>query len=90
MLFFILSSSSCVEDVCLVSLYLNLLTQAASTGSSVDPDKPVEHMEVQQSGSGQDSAAAQTKTSDGDKSTKAGSKDSTTSNTTAAPPPKRW
>ncbi|KAG7242861.1 hypothetical protein INR49_018116 [Caranx melampygus] len=62
-------------------------SKAASTGSSVDADKPVEHMEVQQSGSGKDSAPAQT--SDGDKSTKGGSKDSTTANTTTAPPPKR-
>lgn len=65
------------------------LTQAGSTGSSVDPDKPVEHMEVQQSGSGTDSAPAQN--SPGEKGTKGGNKDTTTaSDSPAVPPPKRW
>ncbi|XP_023265809.1 E3 ubiquitin-protein ligase RNF213 [Seriola lalandi dorsalis] len=68
-------------------------SKADTKGSSVDPEKPVEHMEVQQSGSGQDSTPA--KTSGDDKGTKGGSKDNTTSNTPAtpaapaAPPPKR-
>ncbi|XP_044037270.1 E3 ubiquitin-protein ligase rnf213-alpha [Siniperca chuatsi] len=55
-------------------------SKADSTGSSVDPEGTVEHMVVQQSGSGQDSTAAQT--SDADK----GSKESSTP---ALPPPKR-
>ncbi|GLD49345.1 E3 ubiquitin-protein ligase rnf213-alpha-like protein, partial [Lates japonicus] len=58
-----------------------------SKGSSVDPEVQVEHMVVQQSGSGQDSTPAQT--SDGDKGNKDGSKDNTESNTPAGPPPKR-
>ncbi|XP_071329691.1 E3 ubiquitin-protein ligase rnf213-alpha [Trachinotus anak] len=62
-------------------------SKADSTGSSVDPEKTVEHMEVQQSGSGQDSTPA--KTLDTDKGTKGGSKEKPESNTTAAPPPKR-
>lgn len=58
-------------------------TKAVSTGSSVDPEVTVEHMEVQQSGSGPDSTPTQT--SDADK----GTKDKTESNTPADPPPRR-
>lgn len=64
-----------------------LLVQAESPGSSVDPDGTIEPMVVQQSGSRQDSTAAQT--SDSNKGNKAGTKDNTESNTPAAPPPKR-
>lgn len=60
-----------------------ILVQAVSTGSSVDPAVTVEHMEVQQSGSGPDSTPTQT--SDADK----GTKDKTESNTPADPPPRR-
>ena len=63
------------------------LVQAESTGSSVDPERKVEHMEVQQSGSEQDSNAAQT--SDADKGGKDDREDNTESSTTSVPPPKR-
>ncbi|XP_038557039.1 E3 ubiquitin-protein ligase rnf213-alpha [Micropterus salmoides] len=62
-------------------------SKAESPGSSVDPDGTIEPMVVQQSGSRQDSTAAQT--SDSNKGNKAGTKDNTESNTPAAPPPKR-
>ncbi|XP_062264891.1 E3 ubiquitin-protein ligase rnf213-alpha [Platichthys flesus] len=52
-------------------------SKAVTKGSSVDPEVKVEHMEVQQSGSGQDSTPAQT------------SEDDAESNTPAGPPPKR-
>lgn len=64
-----------------------LLVQADSTGSSVDPEGAVEPMEVQVSGNGQDSTAAQT--SDADKGSKDDSKDNKESGTPAVPPPKR-
>lgn len=60
-----------------------LMLQADSSGSSVDPV----NMEVQQSGSGQESTPAQT--SDDNKGRKDGSEDSKNSKTQAAPPPKR-
>ncbi|KAM7386926.1 hypothetical protein PAMA_009514 [Pampus argenteus] len=55
-------------------------SKAESTGSSVDPDGPVEHK-------GKDSTAGQT--SDADKGSNDGSKDNTESSTRACPPPKR-
>ncbi|XP_042247797.1 E3 ubiquitin-protein ligase rnf213-alpha [Thunnus maccoyii] len=60
-------------------------SKAESTGSSVDPQGPVEYMETQQSG--KDSTARQT--SDADKGSKDGIKENTESSTRADPPPKR-
>ncbi|KAM9346074.1 E3 ubiquitin-protein ligase rnf213-alpha-like [Symphorus nematophorus] len=62
-------------------------SKADSQGSSVDPEGKAEPMVVQQSGSGQDSTAAQT--SDADKGGKDGTMDNTESSTPAVPPPKR-
>ncbi|XP_075942052.1 E3 ubiquitin-protein ligase rnf213-alpha-like isoform X1 [Anarhichas minor] len=59
-------------------------SKADGTGSSVDQDGTVEHMVDQQSGSKQDSTAAQH--SDADKGSKDGSKKSSSP---ATPPPKR-
>ncbi|XP_034448201.1 E3 ubiquitin-protein ligase rnf213-alpha isoform X1 [Hippoglossus hippoglossus] len=56
-------------------------SKVVTTGSSVDPEVKVEPMEVQQSGSGQDSTPAKTSEDDG--------ADNTESNTPAGPPPKR-
>ncbi|KAF7667968.1 hypothetical protein LDENG_00038400 [Lucifuga dentata] len=56
-------------------------SKAESAGSSVDPPVTVEHMEVQQSGSGKDSKD--------EKGNKKSSKENTESNTTAEPPPRR-
>lgn len=63
------------------------LVQTDGTGSSVDPEGTVEPMVVQQSGSVQDSSAAQT--SDAHKGSKDSCKDNTESSTPAVPPPKR-
>lgn len=63
------------------------LLQAESTGSSVDPQGPVEKMETEPPASGKDSSAGQT--SDTDKGKKDGSKDNTTPSTGHGPPPKR-
>lgn len=64
-----------------------LLDQDDSTGSSVDPERTEEPMMVQQSGSEQDSTAAQT--SDADKGSKDDSKDNKESSTPAVSPPQR-
>lgn len=65
--------------------YVILLVQATSTDSKVDPEGTVESMEVQQSGSEQDSAPTKT----ADKRNKNDSKDEKESDTTAGPPTTR-
>ncbi|XP_037649475.1 E3 ubiquitin-protein ligase rnf213-alpha isoform X2 [Sebastes umbrosus] len=63
-------------------------SKADSKGSSVDPERTVEHMTVQRSASEQASTAAQT--SDAEKGSKDGSKDGSKESSTApCPPPKR-
>lgn len=60
------------------------MLQAHNTGSSEDP---VENMEIQQSGTGQDSTPAQALNDK--KGSKDGSGDSKNSKTQTAPPPRR-
>ncbi|XP_062293931.1 E3 ubiquitin-protein ligase rnf213-alpha isoform X2 [Scomber scombrus] len=62
-------------------------SKAESTGSSVDPQGPVEHMDTEPSGSGKDSSAGQT--SEADKGSKDISKDNSASSKGPGPPPKR-